>query len=290
MATASYNQAIDYFGLESASSDKLKVVASNENRSAQTAAGANTYGDSVVVDMYGNTSQPTSEYQVVGTVQSGYFASVKPGTVLAAGNGISNKYGVGSITVSTGTGSVPRVTVQGQELAADSATLRTYSLPTFSLPPRHRAQDFLGLCTIKRTVNDEADMGVDYGLESVTATFPVEFTLTQVKGGTEFYDVHGGTCTCSFTMNWYANNNAPGITLSDSAPSGAKLTSPRTRSDPENGYTQYTWTVSWPFVGAEAASMMAAPPPSGNGESNGETGETDGESNGETGETDSEGE
>ena len=291
MSTATYNQAIDYFGIESATSDALKVVSSNQNRSTQTATGENTYGDSVAVDAYGDVSAPSAEYECVANLASSALASVLPGTILEAGNGITGNYGIGSITIATQTGSAPKVTIEGQEISADAETRRLYSIPTFTLTPRHRAQDFLGLCTIKKTVDTEADMGTDYGLESVTATFPVEYTLTQAKGDTLNYDLHGGMCTCAFTMNWYANATAPGISLNTSAsnfPAGATMTAPRTRSDPENGYTQYTWTVSWPFVGSEytpvnASLSLSAPPPSGDGDTPDETpDESDGETPEET--------
>ena len=45
MANATFNAGIDYFGLETATSNALKVKSSAENRSKQSASGANCYGD-----------------------------------------------------------------------------------------------------------------------------------------------------------------------------------------------------------------------------------------------------
>ena len=131
--------------------------------------------------------------------------------------------------------------------------LRKYKLPTFSLSPRHRAQDFLGLCSIKNG-SAVADTVEDYGLDGVDADFPIEFTLAQPKGEVVNYDLHGGMATCSYTMNWYAST-APTVELTDAANTlGATISSPVAKSCPEGGYTQYTWTVSFPMKGEEGAS------------------------------------
>ena len=92
----------------------------------------------------------------------------------------------------------------------------------------------------------------DYGLESVSGDImPIEFTLGQPKGETVNYDLHGGTATISYTMNWYASTE-PTIELSaDAAAAGFTMSAPVGKSDPEGGYTQYTWSVSVPMVGSE---------------------------------------
>ena len=130
----------------------------------------------------------------------------------------------------------------------------------------HRAQNCVGTWAsnvftpcIEIKKGDAAASDIDdYGLESVSGDImPVEFTLAQLKGVTVNYDLHGGTATVSYTMNWYAST-APTISLSSAAQTaGFTMSAPVGKSDPEGGYTQYTWSVSIPMVGVEASANDA---------------------------------
>ena len=273
MANLTFNAGIDYFNLESGTSNAVKATASNENRSIQTTSGANTYGDAAVVDSWGETAAPSSEYQVIAALSHTIAApKLTLGTIIAAADS-KMKIGsssvpvcVGGLSISTRAGSAPTLTVNGQALFSGATALRIYQLPAFSLTPRHRAQDFLSLCTIKKGSGTltVADAGVDYGLESVDANFPIAFTLGQPKGDVKSYDLHGDMATVNYAMNWYASGEptivtVPTITLrTSSAPSGnttsvnTTVSNPVAKACPENGYTQYTWRVSFPLIGYEA--------------------------------------
>lgn len=246
MANATFNAGIDYFGLEAGSSNKIKVKGSNENRSKQSTSGANSYGDAVVVDSWGETAAPSAEYDIVDTITQAVFpelGSINTPTGM-------NPVVLGTVTISTQSGAAPTVSASGQMVQSGATQLREYTLPTMSVSPRHRAQDFMGLSSIKIGTSD-ADETEDYGLESVSATFPIEITLAQPKGDLKTYDLHGGMATCSFTMNWYAST-APTIALSSAGTAlGATISEPASKACPEGGYTQYTWTVSFPMVGSE---------------------------------------
>lgn len=250
MANPTFNAGIDYFGLGASSTDALKVTSSNENRSKQSASGANLYGDAAVVDSWGETAAPSAEYAVVKALTQETFPAL--GTVKTV-DGIEKPVVLGGVTVSTRSGGAPTVSASGQMVQTGAAQLRKYELPAFSLTPRHRAQDFMGLCAIKAGTAD-ADAAEDYGLESVEAQFPIEFTLAQPKGEVVNYDLHGGMATCSYTMNWYAQA-APSVSLTAAATAlGATISAPVAKSCPEGGYTQYTWTVSFPMIGEEYSS------------------------------------
>ena len=259
MANATFNAGIDYFGLETATSNALKVKSSAENRSKQSASGANSYGDIKVVDSWGETAAPTAEYQVVSECTSASFADIG-GTILEAGNGFDKPLCFGGLSVSTSNGTAPTMSANGQLVQAGATRLRKYSPVGFRVLPRHRAQDFVGTwsgetftpcMSIKKGSVAASDID-DYGLESVSGDImPIEFTLAQPKGETVNYDLHGGTATISYTMNWYAST-APTIELSsDAAAAGFTMSVPVGKSDPEGGYTQYTWSVSIPMVGSE---------------------------------------
>ena len=247
MANATFNAGIDYFGLEAGSSDKIKVKSSAENRSKQSTSGANSYGDAAVVDSWGETAAPSAEYDVVDAITQAAFPDLGSLTTIT---GMAGPVVLGTVTISTQNGSAPTVSASGQMVQAGATQLREYTLPDFALSARHRAQDFLGLCTFKIGANDASDVE-DYGLESVSATFPIEFSLAQPKGNLATYDLHGGMATCQYTMNWYSAT-APTIALSDAATAlGATMSEPVSKASPEGGYTQYTWTVAFPLVGEE---------------------------------------
>ena len=272
MATPTFNASVDFFAL--ASNAALKLVSSNENRSIQTASGTNTFGDSAAVDSYGLSAAPSCEYEVIGTIQHTNAAPIfklgdvvtTPGIVLSGDT--ASPLVIGTMTINTQSGSAPRITVNGQAVQASaSAPLRTYVMPRFRLTARHRAQDMIygssvseTLCTIKKG-SSAADPQVDYGLDSVNATFPVEFSLAQPKGELANYDIRGGTATVDYSMNWFADT-PPTIEVMSSITVGSGqstftvvpvMTTPVGKSNPENGYTQYPWQVSFPLIGYEGA-------------------------------------
>lgn len=246
MANATFNAGIDYFGLESASSNALKVKSSAENRSKQSTSGANTAGDAVVVDSWGETAAPSAEYDVVDALDESTFPQL---------GSVTNITGIGpvvfgTVTIATQTGSCPTVSASGQMVQTGAVQLREYTLPDLNLTARHRAQDFLGFCTIKKG-NAAADADADYGLASVSATFPIVITTAMPKGNLKTYDLHGDMATCAYTMNWYSAT-APTIELAQAATDlNATMSEPVAKTDPEGGYTQYTWTVAFPMVGTE---------------------------------------
>ena len=246
MATPTFNAGIDYFEFESATSNKVKVTSSNENRSKQSTSGANLYGDPAVVDSWGETAAPSADYLVVDTLTQAAF---ELGTVHSVA-GMTGPVVLGGITIITANGQPPTISASGQMVQTGATQLRSYTLPSFTISPRHRAQDFCGLVTISKG-SSAADPDEDYGLENVTANFPIEFTLAQPKGVVVNYDLHGGMATVAYSLNWYAST-APTNALSAAAlAANATMSEPVAKADPEGGYTQYTFTVSIPMIGSE---------------------------------------
>jgi len=269
-----FNSGIDYFNLESGTTNAVKVKSSNENRSKQTASGPNTYGDAAAVDSYGETAAPSSEYEVVAAIAHTLAApKITLGSLIASGSSNISVGGsvvpivIGSLQINTSTGASPKITVSGQAVQSGATALRAYIPPAFNLSPRHRAQDFFGLCTIKKGSGTltVADAGVDYGLESVNGNLPIEFTLAQPKGVLKNYDLHGGMATIDYVMNWYGSGAptivcAATVTLRTSSANSSNtstvnttMSNPVAKSCPEGGYTQYTWQVSFPLIGYEVA-------------------------------------
>lgn len=250
---ATYNAAMDYFGLGAATGNAFKLRSSAENRSIQHASGANTYGDAAVVDTYGETAAPSCEYEVVDEVEHDPETAGKTlvtlGTV-STPEGVGKPVVLGTLSISTQSGSAPSVSASGQMVQSGARQLRAYRLPKFTLLPRHRAQDLLGLMSIMKGAAAASDID-DYGYGSVNVNFPVAFTLSQPQGVTLAYDLHGDMATADYTMNWYAAEE-PTIALTEAAEAlGATMASKGSRADPANGYTQYTWRVSFPLRGEE---------------------------------------
>lgn len=260
MANETFNAGIDYFGLESATSNALKVKSSSENRTKQSTQGANTYGDTKAVDSWGDTAAPTAEYEVTDDVSDVSLEDIG-GSVISNPTGFDAPLCFGGLSFSTSSNNPPTMTANGQLLFEGATRLRVYTPVAFQISPRHRAQNCIGTretggvfvpaVVIKKGMASASDID-DYGLESVSGDImPIEFTIGQPKGVTKSYDLHGGTATATYTMNWYAST-APTISLSsDAISAGFTMSAPVTKSDPEGGYTQYTWTVSLPMVGSE---------------------------------------
>ena len=269
MTNTTFNAGIDYFGLETATSNALKVKSSAENRSKQSTSGPNTYGDIKAVDPWGETAAPTAEYQVVDECNSASFVDIG-GSIISSPDGFTAPLCFGGLSFSTSNGTAPTMSANGQLIQTGATRLRKYSPVGFLILPRHRAQNCVGTWSgsgstavftpcieIKKGSTAASDVD-DYGLESVSGDImPVEFTLAQPKGVTANYDLHGGTATVSYTMNWYAST-APTVALSSAAQAaGFTMSAPVGKSDPEGGYTQYTWSVSIPMVGVEVSANDA---------------------------------
>ena len=263
---------IDYFALVTAiGATKLKCVASAENPSLQTASGQNSVGDTVVVDSYGLTAAPSAEYEVIGAISN---QAITLGTVDSSNTVIGTAnlpVALGSLTISTQNGSAPTISASGQALFTGATQLRAYKIPGTSLTARHRAQDIFTnpLVTIKYNTSNAASPLFDYGLSQVNANFPVEFS-TAMPGSTMLgYDLHGGTVTVDYTLNWYRTDYQPEIAINTASYPNAKINiqigtdeyfaSPMTltvhpgRTNARESYTQYTFQVSFPLVGAEVS-------------------------------------
>lgn len=272
MANQTFNAGIDYWALESATTNAVKVKSSRENRSTQSTSGPNCFDDPAVVDSWGETAAPEAEYDVVAAL-SHTLASPKItlGSLIAAASsqisigGSAVPLVKGSLNINTQNGSAPTISISGNAVHVGATALRTYVPPAFSLTPRHRAQDMFSLCTIKKGSGTltVADDKTDYGMQSINAALPIEITLTQPKGVTLAYDIHGGMATVDFTMNWYAAGEptivtASTVTLRTSAANtnntstvNTTVSNPVAKENPEGGYTQYTWQVSFPLIGYE---------------------------------------
>lgn len=264
MANASHNAGIDYFGLGTATSNALKVTDSTENRSIQTASGANSYGDIKVVDAYGETATPSANYDVVADVDDSTFADIG-GSLISAADGFDKPLVVGGLSFSTSSNTNPTMSCSGTMVQTGATRLRKYSPVCFKISPRHRAQNcictkvgttYTPIIEVKKGANAASEID-DFGWESVSGDImPIEITTCLPKGVLASYDLHGGTATINYTLNWYAQNGStltpPTIALTSAAvAAGFILSAPVAKNCPKDGYVQYTFSASLPMTGAE---------------------------------------
>src|SRR5574344_1828540 len=121
MANATFNAGIDYFGLETATTNALKVKSSAENRSKQSSSGANSYGDITVVDSFGDTAAPSAEYEVIAALASASFPVLGTCATVAS---LANPVVLGTVTINTSNGAAPTVSASGSMVQSGAATLR----------------------------------------------------------------------------------------------------------------------------------------------------------------------
>ena len=277
-STSTLNAKKDYFRFVSTiGNTKIKCTGSAENRSTQQTSGPNTFGDPVVLDVFAETASPSAEYEVIGALSG---QAITLGTIIAADaqdtphikiGGVAVPVCLGSLSISTQTGSAPKISLSGLALYAGAAQLRSYSIPAITLSPRHRAQDIFAnpLWTIKYNSSSPALPTFDYGLSGVNANFPIEFTQAMPGGTLLGYDLHGGVATVDCTFNWYRTDYPPEVAINTAAFAGsiipisvgadASFSSPLAMTTPPNGsdadgqYTQYSFQISFPLVGVEVS-------------------------------------
>jgi hypothetical protein len=98
---------------------------------------------------------------------------------------------LGGLSINTSTGSAPTVSASGQMVQTGAKQLRKYTLPGINLTPRHRAQDFMNLCSIKKgatAADDKEDYGLDYGIQKVNTGNEFNNDVTIVTDGIVFKD------------------------------------------------------------------------------------------------------
>lgn len=239
MSSPTFNAGIDLFGLEAASSNKLKVKSSSENFTDSLAEAENGKGDVVAQDRYGEQAAPSADYDCVGAVT---LSSLKLGTV-STPSGMPVPVMLTNLTFTTSAANPVSVSASGVSIESGGSTLRQYALPSITLSPRHRAQDILNALTVK--IGQNAATETQAEITNATFAFSVTPTFAEPKGVRSASDCHGGKLEATYTVGCWVSTRptfeaASGYTMSVSS-----------KTDPENGYTTYTVTLSKPLTGAD---------------------------------------
>ena len=249
MATPTFNAGKDYAGLETATTNAVAVKSSGENRSNQVTEGTNGKGDVAAQDVFGSTADPSTTYEVVKS-----FSGALPalGTVKTHDD-FANPLMIVSYAFSFSAKNPGTLTATLKMIEPNGTTNRTYATGNVSFTARHRAQDILNALTIKKKSGEEWTNVTDdteADITAATATFSVDPTIGQPKGVTSSSDCSGGKVVAQFTVGcWIAGE------LDFVAAEGFTITAEKTRTDPENGYSEYTVTLSKGLTGTDAVTL-----------------------------------
>lgn len=224
-----FNASTDIFNFGA----NWKVRSSNENKSASVAECQNCFGDVTHRDKYAERIAPTADYVLGADVTS--IPSL--GTVVDVGG---KKVAINSITINTSRGAAVSASVSGVQVSDGATTGRTYACGVSAISARHRAQDILGLLgeTMPETVTE------------ASFAFSCDVTPAEPKGEIVNFDVSNGRVVASYT-----HTVGDGSTVAAPAVTGnAKVvSSPASKSCPENDYTQTTYSITNSLVGTDAA-------------------------------------
>lgn len=228
MGNAGFNAATDIFSI----GEDWAVKSSDLNASVNTAECKNRKGDTTHRDQYGARIAPTAAYECIDD-----GASLPAlGTVVTIDG---KKVAISRMRISTQAGQAPQLTVEGTQIeSTSSAAVRTYDLPTLSLSTRHRAQDVTG----------ELGNSTPDNLVQADFTFEVDITLAEPKGTIVASDASNGRYEAAYTFA-SGDGTAPAV---PSASGSKVVSSPLSKSSPENDYVSYSFTVSDTLTGTDA--------------------------------------
>lgn len=214
-----FQEKTDYFGLATESGG-LVLTSSTENKSATVIQAHDEKGDVVAHEIVGETSAPSCTYVVKSdatiTGQKLGFAS--------------GGYVVSSISITTGAGTPPSITVTGEAVPASSHTDCYYDTPACTVEVCHHAQTLFSAFTLS---------GDGCYLTSANYTISGSLTKATKDGETIAYDIADGKIEAQVEI---VQTGATEPTFE--AGTGFTITSPLTKTEGDAAYPTWTATVT----------------------------------------------
>ncbi len=229
MANAGFSAPVNYWG----SIAGLTPKSSSDGATSSTAEAPNSYGDTVAHDEYGSVIAPSVEYAVTSDIAASSVL-IKLGDVKTYDTSI--KLMPTTVTINTGAGTSPTVTISGVQVESGATAHRTYDVK-IALSPRSKAQDVASALT----ASDK--------FTQINTTFSVDPHVETVKGDPVASDASHGRIEVQATMTDY--DGAGSI----AAGTGFTITSTTAESNPDAGYETKTATVTKFLTGDEAATV-----------------------------------
>ena len=214
-----FQEKTDYFGLATESGD-LVLTSSTENKSATVIQAHDEKGDVVAQEIVGETTAPSCTYVVKSdatlTGQKFGFAS--------------GGYVVLSISIKTGAGTPPSITVTGEAVPSSSHTDCYYDTPACTVEVCHHAQTIFSAFTLS---------GDGCYLTSANYTISGSLTKATKDGVTIAYDIADGKIEAQVEI---VQTGATEPTFE--AGTGFTITSPLTKTEGDAAYPTWTATVT----------------------------------------------
>lgn len=213
-----FQEKTDYFGL--ATDGGLVITSSTENKSATVIQAQDEKGDVVAQEIVGETSAPSCTYVVKAD-------ATLTGQKLGSASG---GYVISSISISTGAGTPPSITVTGESVPASSHTDCYYDTPACTVKVCHHAQILFSAFTLS---------GVGCYLTSANYTISGSLTKATKDGETVAYDIADGKIEAQVEI----------VQTGETEPSFAAgadftITSPLTKTEGDAAYPTWTATVT----------------------------------------------
>lgn len=214
-----FQEKTDYFGLETESGG-LVLTSSTENKSATVIQAHDEKGDVVAQEIVGETSAPSCTYVVKSD-------AIITGQKLGFASG---GYVVSSISITTGAGTPPGITVTGEAVPSSSHTDCYYDTPACTVDACHHAQTLFSAFTLS---------GVGCYLTSANYTISGSLTKATKDGETVAYDIADGKIEAQVEIVQTGATEP-----SFAAGADFTITSPLTKTDGDAAYPTWTATVT----------------------------------------------
>ena len=214
-----FEKKTDYFGLATESGG-LVLTSSTENKSATVIQAHDEKGDVVAQEIVGETSAPSCTYVVKSD-------ATLNGQKLGFASG---GYVVSSISITTGAGTPPSITVTGEAVPSSSHTDCYYDTPACTVKVCHHAQTIFSAFTLS---------GDGCYLTSANYTISGSITKATKDGETIAYDIADGKIEAQVEIVQTGATEP-----SFAAGSDFTITSPLTKTEGDAAYPTWTATVT----------------------------------------------
>jgi len=222
MANAGFSVPVEYFGQGTSAVIGLKSSTEGRDYAVKVTA-TDARGDIVARDLAGERISPSGVYNVIAAGD----LSLVLGSVNTVGTDVVVLLGC---DISTSAASAPEVTLSGESIQSGGTASSTVTLPAIALSPRHKAQILAGAFTLT---------GTGCNLTSCSLSVRANLTRATKSGDTVAHDVSGAEIVVSGTVQ-QTGETKPTI----AAGSGWELTTPKSKTNPDEGYIEWTFEAT----------------------------------------------
>ena len=237
---AGFSAPIEYFG--QGSNAKLKLVSSRDGQQQTVLEGTDENGDIVSRDVSGDTLAPEGVYEVAGDLTHADLPAIGSLSTVAAvidGSSTTVSIRLASITIETGAGQPPKVTLAGKSVEPSAAAGRTFAVPPAALCKHYKAQDALAAATLT---------GAACALTRCVTVISAEVG-TATKGNSPISsDCWGGRAVATLTVQQYGSN-APAV----AAAAGWDVTKGLSQSNQDAAYVEWVCELTKSLTATEPA-------------------------------------